>query len=161
MPVQICQLSNIFTQFHFFHVFNITIATSNLATPNSVMSSSHAYLHWWTDPSIIESIQEFAHLAGVLIRSASSNHDKSAIIVPVTLRPSKFPCEQFELVMSIQPDLNHLLDAVSRDEEFLKESLQRFGVCVRVCACVCACVHSCVCVHACVRVCVKIVEWGL
>ena len=88
------------------------------------------------DPSTVESIREFAHLAGVLVRSSPSNCHKSAVNVPVTLRPSKFPREQFELAMAIQPDLNYLLDAVSRDEQFLQESLERFGACVCLCVCV-------------------------
>ena len=44
--------------------------------------------------------------------------------IAITLQPSKFPQELYDLAWSIQTDLNELIDAVSRDHEFLEESLQ-------------------------------------
>ena len=102
-----------------FVFFSITMATLNIAK-----TSTSAHTDWWSEPSAISSIREFAHLAGLLERSySSSSGDQSVVHFNVTLTPTKFPQDQLELVMSIQPDLNLLLDSVSGDLEFLEESL--------------------------------------
>ena len=80
---------------------------------------------WWQDPGNIRAIREYAHLAGLLVRSSTDNEENhSAMNIAVTLQPSKFPQELYDLAWSIQTDLNELIDAVSRDHEFLEESLQ-------------------------------------
>ena len=97
-----------------------------MAALNLAETSTSAHTDWWTEPSAVDSIREFAHLAGLLVQSSASSSATSAVNIPVTLTPTRFPQDQFELVMSIQPDLNSLLDSVSGDLEFVEESLQRF-----------------------------------
>ena len=93
-------------------------------TTTSARTSTIESEDWWNGHAVAKSVREFAHLAGLLIRPSSTSCDQSAVNFNVTLTPTKFPQDLFELVMSIQPDLNLLFDSVSGDLEFLEESLQ-------------------------------------
>ncbi len=86
---------------------------------------------WWEDPANIQAIRHHAHLSGLLYGSKDLPLS-CAVNMSVTLQPWDFPQELFHRVWSLQPDLNALMDAVSRDTEFLSEALGRF-----VCVCVC------------------------
>lgn len=81
---------------------------------------------WWLDPSNIQTIRHYAHLSGLLYRPPPGTlSDNTAVNIAVTLQPRKFPKELFELVWDVQPDLNSLVDSVSRDLGFLQEALRR------------------------------------
>ena len=79
--------------------------------------------NWWEDSTNITAIRDYAHLSGLCTSENNASH--SAAIIPVTLLPSKFPRDLFDLVWSLQKDLNALIDAVSRDHSFLTEALER------------------------------------
>lgn len=76
------------------------------------------------DQPNVHAARQLAHVCGVLSR-AEPVSDNKAVNVPLTLRPYNFPRELFQLVWDIQPHLNSLVDALSRDTEFLEEALGR------------------------------------
>ena len=78
---------------------------------------------WWQDPETVKSIRYYAHVSGLLYHSRNLS-ENSFVNLPLTLQPWRFPKEVYELVWEIQPHLNSLIDAVSRDTEFLRESLK-------------------------------------
>ena len=91
-------------------------------------SISESDTEWWKDPATIQSIRHYAHMSGLLYcppPSPDTSDATPAVNIAVTLQPSKFPKELFEVVRSLQPEINSLLDAVSRDVDFLKEALSR------------------------------------
>lgn len=75
---------------------------------------------WWRVTANIRAVHDYAHMAGLLYRPTDG-----LVNIAVTLQPTKFPQELFKLVSEIQPDLNSLVDAVSRDVQFLTESLKK------------------------------------
>lgn len=77
---------------------------------------------WWEDPANVQAIRHHAHLSGLLYGSKDLPLS-CAVNMSVTLQPWDFPQELFHRVWSLQPDLNALMDAVSRDTEFLSEAL--------------------------------------
>ena len=85
------------------------------------MSSSRQ--HWWESEATIESIRDYAIQSGLLIKA--SGQEGRAVNIPVTLLPSKFPQELFELAYDIAPGINSLIDAVSKNNEFLESTLTR------------------------------------
>ena len=87
-----------------------------------MMSSSRQ--RWWESEAAIESIRDFAVQSGLLIK-ASGKEEGRAVNVPVTLLPSKFPQELFELAYDIAPGINSLVDAISKDNEFLESTLKK------------------------------------
>lgn len=81
---------------------------------------------WWKDPATIQAIRHHAHLSGLLYRPLHLPiSSQLAGNMSVTLQPSKFPEDQFHQVWDVQPSVNSLVDAVSRDVQFLKEALER------------------------------------
>ena len=79
---------------------------------------------WWEEPSAADTVRSYANLAGLLVQSSPSD-PTTAMNISTTLVPSKFPREQFDLVIAIQPDLNTLLDKASRDLQFVEETMRR------------------------------------
>ena len=106
------------------------MASDSDPTPSPVFQPP-SVSEWWQNPHTVQAVRDYAHMAGLLHLSSTSTGtgegDKYLTGVPITLQPSKFPQEFFELVWSIQPDLNDLMDAISRDHKFLTEALQRWG----------------------------------
>ena len=99
-------------------------------------ASSDPDTGWWNDPAAIQAVRHYAHTAGLLYclpppppptSSSSRSANTAAVNIAVTLQPSKFPKELYELAWAIQPDINSLVDAVSRDLDFLKEALDRWS----------------------------------
>lgn len=82
---------------------------------------------WWKDPTTIQAVRQYAQLAGLLYCPLpNSIANTSTVNVTITLHPSKFPKELYDFVWEIQPHMNSLVDAVSRDHDFLKEALDRY-----------------------------------
>jgi len=46
--------------------------------------------------------------------------------LPVTLLPSKFPAKEFNYALELQRHFNDLIYLISKDFEFLKESLKEY-----------------------------------
>lgn len=80
---------------------------------------------WWRDQANVHAIHHYAHMAGLLFKPPGKDGKDAITNIPVTLQPAKFPEELYQLVWQLQPDFNYLLDAVSRDTQFLEESLQK------------------------------------
>ena len=80
---------------------------------------------WWTSKSNIQAIRDFAMLQGLIVKATNHPSDCSVVNVSVTLTPSKFPAELFHLAHNIQRSINTLIDAVSRDDQFLNSVLER------------------------------------
>ena len=79
---------------------------------------------WWKASADISAIKDYAIQQGLLVKATSDPSDETVTNVSVTLTPSLFPRELFDLACSIAADLNSLVDAVSRDEKFLENALQ-------------------------------------
>ena len=80
---------------------------------------------WWRSSANISAIKDYAIQQGLLVKATRDPSDETVTNVSVTLTPSLFPRELFDLACSIAADLNSLVDRVSRDEQFLENALQR------------------------------------
>lgn len=78
---------------------------------------------WWKDEKTFEAIRDFSLLQGILKKSSSDPSDLNVTNLSVTLTPFHFPEELFSHACSIQTSINHLMDAVSRDQHFLSSVL--------------------------------------
>lgn len=83
----------------------------------------YANIPWWKDTRNIQAVQHYARLKGLLYRSENN----SAVNPPLTLQPYNYPQELYEEIRALQPAVNSLVDAVSRDMEFLEEVLARYS----------------------------------
>ena len=83
---------------------------------------------WWNSGANISAIKDYAIQQGLLVKSTRDPSDETVTNVSVTLTPSLFPKELFDLACSIAADLNSLVDCVSRDELFLENALQRWAM---------------------------------
>ena len=95
---------------------------------------------WWKSSVNISAIKDYAILQGLLVKATRDPSDETVTNVSVTLTPSLFPRELFDLACSIAADLNSLVDHVSRDEQFLENALQRYSYhgCLNNLLCQCA-----------------------
>ena len=84
---------------------------------------------WWKSRANISAIKDYAIQQGLLIKATRDPSDETMTNVSVTLTPSLFPRELFDLACSIAADLNSLVDHVSRDELFMENALQRYLQC--------------------------------
>lgn len=80
---------------------------------------------WWTSRENVQAIRDFAIQQGLLMKASREPNERRAVNITVTLTPFKFPAEFFRLACNIQQDINSLIDAISRDEHFLKTVLER------------------------------------
>ena len=99
-----------------------------MSNPTSLHRRMFSTQRWWESQANIESIRDYAIQQGLLIRASDDPKDGRAVNIAVTLFPSKFPQELFELAYSIAPDINDMIDAVSRDHQFLESVLKRYRV---------------------------------
>lgn len=76
---------------------------------------------WWKDVRNIQAAQCYARLKGILY----SSDNNVAVNPPLSLYPCNFPQELYKKIWTLQPAMNSLVDAVSRDLEFLEEALAR------------------------------------
>ena len=79
---------------------------------------------WWDDAASLVAVQQMVHLNSVLMRPSTKTIQPSN--VSVTLEPSLFPLEQYQYVSGLQTVLNELVDAVSRDHDFIVQTFERF-----------------------------------
>lgn len=80
---------------------------------------------WWESCANIEAMKDYAIQQGLIVKASSDSNNGTVTNVSVTLTPSLFPKELFELACSIAVDLNNLVDMISRDSWFLENTLQR------------------------------------
>ena len=80
---------------------------------------------WWSSHTNISAIKDYAIQQGLLVKTTSDPSDETVTNVSITLTPSLFPKELFDLACSIATDLNSLVDGVSRDNLFLENALHR------------------------------------
>jgi len=85
-------------------------------------TSSHT--SWWEDQEAADTVRSYAHLNGLLVQSSPSD-STAASNMAMSVRPTPFPVDQFDLVTSIQPDLQLLLDRASLDHTFMEESMKQ------------------------------------
>lgn len=71
---------------------------------------------WWRDGDKAKSARDYALASGLMIAPGGQ-----ATNVSITLQPSIFPEELFYQAMSVQTSFNSLVDAISRDTEFLQD----------------------------------------
>ena len=88
------------------------------------MESSSA-AEWWASHDNIEAIKDYAIQQGLLLKATNDPNDGTITNVSLTLTPSLFPDELFELACSIAVDINSLVDAISKETVFLENTLQR------------------------------------
>ena len=80
---------------------------------------------WWASRDNIEAIKDYAIQHGLIIKATNDPSDVTVTNVSLTLTPSLFPEELFELACLIAVDINSLVDAISRDTQFLESTLHR------------------------------------
>ncbi|KAJ2770663.1 Glutathione synthetase, partial [Coemansia nantahalensis] len=81
-----------------------------------------------------EAAVDWEAMHGLLLRApradgaAEDSWQRTALVpAPVALAPSPIPRSEFDKVLALQPKLNQLFDRVSRDHEFLVDTLQSVG----------------------------------
>lgn len=80
---------------------------------------------WWRDEANIKTTKDLAASHGLMVRSSREPREERCGIVSVSIVPSKFPRELYELACAVQKDFNTLVDAVSMDHDFLTTALSR------------------------------------
>lgn len=80
---------------------------------------------WWNDISSLQAARHYSHLNGLLYLHKDIA-ENSAVNGPLTLQACKFPQELYEKIWALQPAVNSLVDAVSRDLGFLEEALGKY-----------------------------------
>lgn len=75
---------------------------------------------WWTDKEALHAIKDYIFTRGLLVSVGGAYTNLS-----VTLKPSPFPRHLFEHAASVQLPFNMLLDVVSQDDQFLRETFQK------------------------------------
>ena len=78
---------------------------------------------WWQDEANIRSIKDLAASRGMVVRSSKDVGEERCSTVSVSIVPSKYPKELYELACTVQKDFNDLIEAVSKDHEFLTAAL--------------------------------------
>jgi hypothetical protein len=76
---------------------------------------------WWEDKGSLASVRDYIYSHGLLIAS----HTDSLRSFSISLKPSPFPESQFKHVVGIQTSLNSIVDAISKDDAFLRDSFSR------------------------------------
>jgi len=89
------------------------------------MSVEQEAVEWWKSAANFAAIRDYALQCGLLLRVSEDPNDDRCTPVSMTVLPSKFPEELFHLACAVQQDVNNLLDAVSRDHDFLETVLGR------------------------------------
>ena len=78
---------------------------------------------WWTNAESLVAVQQLVHMNSVLIRPSPDASQPNNL--SVTLEPSLFPINQYQYVFGLQNILNELIDAVSRDHDFIVKTFER------------------------------------
>lgn len=84
------------------------------------------------DDSTLASVSEcavsFAAANGLQVETKSDSSDKSAgssyVCAPISLLPNAYPKVMFDRAQRLAPPLNELVDRISRDGDFLKDTLK-------------------------------------
>ena len=75
---------------------------------------------WWTNEEALHAIKDYIFTRGLLVLVEDGYTNLS-----VTLKPSPFPRHLFKHATSVQKSFNTLLDVVSQDDQFLRETFQK------------------------------------
>ena len=92
------------------------------------MDPSPTEQEWWNSRTNISAIKDYAIQQGLLVKASGDPSDETVTNISVTLTPSLFPKELFELACCIAVDLNSLVDGVSREALILENALQRWAI---------------------------------
>ena len=79
-------------------------------------------MSWWNDKEALEAIIHQALSKGIVMPKGP---EKNLTNITFTLSPSLFPEELFELAVEVQPHFNLVIDAMSRDTSFVKETFEK------------------------------------
>ena len=77
--------------------------------------------YWWRDPASLATARDFALLSGIF---KIADGDES-LILPISLRPAKFPEDLFHKAVKLQTAINTIVDAISSDHEFLNAAFEK------------------------------------
>ena len=80
---------------------------------------------WWCDEANVRAVKDLATSRGLMVRSSRDKGEERCQMVSVSIVPSMFPKELYELACTVQKDFNTLIEAVSRDHEFLTTALKK------------------------------------
>jgi glutathione synthase len=111
----------LFSASFFVHSFLCKLSKSPIAVIKS--SSLHT-----SDDSVnvkYQDIAKHASIWAILNGLVYANDAKTWIPAPISLTPARFSRNAYEYVVNIQPYLNHLIDAISRDKMFVVNTLEQ------------------------------------
>ena len=77
--------------------------------------------------NLVEYATSFSAANGLQVASSSSsssNNNKNYITAPISLLPQSYPLQQFHHAKKLAIPFNILVDRISRDGEFIKETLR-------------------------------------
>ncbi len=78
---------------------------------------------WWKNVESLVAVQQLVHVNSVFVRPSPVTIQPNN--APVSLQPSLFPINQYQYVWGLQNVLNELIDAVSRDHDFIVKTFER------------------------------------
>lgn len=73
---------------------------------------------------VIDKAKDWALMHGACMRSKTSFSKDNLYFAPFALLPSRFPKQEFERAVNIQPIINELIHKVAHNHEFLEETLK-------------------------------------
>lgn len=73
---------------------------------------------------IIDKAKDWALMHGACMRSKTSFSKDNLYFAPFALLPSRFPKQEFERAVNIQPIINELIHKVAHNHEFLEDTLK-------------------------------------
>ena len=97
---------------------NITMSDNNNDNIPNLQLLDKSTLH-----NLVEYATSFSAANGLQVASSSSNN-KNYITAPISLLPQSYPLQQFHHAKKLAIPFNILVDRISRDGEFIKETLR-------------------------------------
>lgn len=76
---------------------------------------------WWRDSSAFRGARDYAVFTGLHFMA----EDGYCTNISMTLQPSMFPKDLFEYAVKVQPGFNTVIDAASKDHDFLLQCFDR------------------------------------
>lgn len=90
------------------------------------MNSSNELVHNLSESQLLyleSETREDALCSGLIMRSKSIKNDSICELLPITLFPTPFPKEKYQLASDVQQEINLIMHRIAYDDDFLMQSL--------------------------------------
>ena len=103
---------------------NYSIQKSRLFSTTDKMSMDIPHLDSTTVQDLVEYAVSFSAANGLQVQTASSGDKRAYITAPISLLPQSYPAHLFARGRELARPLNELVERISRDGDFLKNTLK-------------------------------------